>query len=61
MALSPWVPEVSVIFRKNSSLPSFLPCLSISSRCSFVIAFTLALVWFLISASSQSLAVLCEI
>ena len=28
MALAPWVPEVSVIFRKKSSLPSFLPCLS---------------------------------
>ena len=27
----------------QSSLPSFLPCSSMSSRCSFVISFTLAL------------------
>ena len=52
MALAPWVPEVFAIFRKKSSLPSFLPCSSISSRCSFVISFTLVLAWFLISALS---------
>ena len=37
---------------KKYSLPSFLPCSSNSSRCSFVIFFTLALAWFLISALS---------
>ena len=52
MALTPWVPEVFVIFHKKSSSPSFLPCSSDSSRCSFVISFTLALAWFLISAFS---------
>ena len=52
MALTPWVPEEFAIFRKKSSLPSFLPCSSISSRCSFVISFTLAFAWFLISALS---------
>ena len=52
MALAPWVPEVFAILRKKSSLPSFLPCSSNSSRCSFVISFTLALAWFLISALS---------
>ena len=52
MALTPWVPEVFAIFHKKSSLPSFLPCSSIFSRCSFVISFTLALAWFLISVLS---------
>ena len=50
MALALWIPEVFEIFRKKSSLPYFLPCSSNSSRCSFVISFTLALPWFLISA-----------
>ena len=49
MALTPWVPEEFAICRKKSSLPSFHPYSSISSRCSFVISFTLALAWFLIS------------
>ena len=52
MALAPWVPEEFAICRKKISLPSFLPCSSISSRCSFSICFTLALVRFLISALS---------
>ena len=43
MALTPWTPEVFAIFRKKSPLPSFIPCSSISSHCSFVICFTLAL------------------
>ena len=50
MSLTPWVPEEIVIFLKKSSLPSFLPGSSIFSRCSFVISFTFALVWFLVSA-----------
>ena len=40
-------------FVKKSSLPFFLPCLSNSSRCSYVICLTLALIWFLISALSS--------
>ena len=48
MALAPWVPEEFAIFRKKISLPSFLPCSSISSLCSFLICFTLVLVRFLI-------------
>ena len=52
MALAPWIPEVFAIFRKKSSLPSFLPCSNNSSHCYFVISFTLALAWFLISAWS---------
>ena len=47
-----WVPKEFAIFCKKSSLPSFLPCSSYYSRCSFVISFTLALAWFLISALS---------
>ena len=35
--IAPWVPGVLVIFCKKSSLPSFLPCSSISSRCFFVL------------------------
>ena len=50
MALISWIPEVFAIFRKKSSLPSFLPFISNSSHCSFVICFALALAWFLISA-----------
>ena len=42
------VPEVFAIYCKKSSLPSFLPCSSNSSRYSFVICFTLAMAWFLI-------------
>ena len=34
MTLAPWIPVVLAIFRKKSSLPSILPCLSNSSRCS---------------------------
>ena len=41
-----------MIFHEKSSLPSFCPCSSIPSRCSFVISFTLGLAWFLISALS---------
>ena len=41
-----------IIFCKKSSLPSFLPCSSNFSRCSFMICFILALAWFLISALS---------
>ena len=52
MALTPWLPEVFAIFRKKNFSPFFLPCLSIFSRYSFVISFTLALAWFLISAFS---------
>ena len=55
-----WIPEVFAIFRKKSSLPSFLLCSSNSSRCSFVICFTLALAWFLVSVFLP-LAILCEI
>ena len=40
------------VFCEKSSLPSFLPCSTNFSRCSFVIFFTLALAWFLISALS---------
>ena len=36
----------------GSDMPSFVPYSSISSRCSFVISFTLALAWFRISALS---------
>ena len=43
MALAPWVPEVLAIFCKKSSLPSFLPCSSNSSRCSFRDLFYLVL------------------
>ena len=50
MAFTPWVPEVFAIFRKKSSLPSFLPCSSNSSHRFFVICFTLALAWFLVLA-----------
>ena len=52
MALAHWVPEMFAVFRKKYSLPSFLHCSSISSRCSFVISFAFALAWFLISALS---------
>ena len=45
-------PEVLAIFREKCSLPSFLPCSSNSSPCSFVICFALALAWFLISVLS---------
>ena len=50
MTPTPWILEVFAIFCKKSSLPSFLPCASNSSRCSLVICFTLSLVWLLISA-----------
>ena len=50
--LALWIPGMFAIFHKNSSLPSFLSCLSNSSHCSFVISFTLVLVWSLISALS---------
>ena len=50
MTLAPWIREVFAIFSKKSSLPSFLPCSSTSSRCSFVISFYIDLAWFLISA-----------
>ena len=52
MALTPWVAEEFTICQKKISLLSFFPCLSISSRYSFSICFTLALVQFLISALS---------
>ena len=52
MALAPWIPKVFAIFRKKSSLPSFLSCSSISSHCSFVISFILTSAWFLISTLS---------
>ena len=52
MALAPWVPEVFAIFCKKSSFSSFLSCASNSSHCYFIISFTLALAWFLISALS---------
>ena len=52
MAMTPWIPDVFTIFRKKSSLSSFLPCSSTYSQCSFVICLTLALAWFLISALS---------
>ena len=40
------------IFRKKFSSPSFLPCSSIFSHCSFMIFFSLAMAWLLISALS---------
>ena len=40
---TPWIPEVSAIFCAKFSLPSFLPCPSNSSRCSFAICLTLVL------------------
>ena len=52
MASAPWIPEVFAIWRKKISLPSFLPCSSNSSRCSFSIYFTLFYLRFLISALS---------
>ena len=49
MALTPCIPEVFAIFRKKFCSPSFLPCSSIFSRCSFMIFFSLAMAWLLIS------------
>ena len=46
MALTPWKPEVFAIFRKKSSLHSFLPCSSNYSRCFLAMFFTLALACF---------------
>ena len=52
MALTPWIPEMFAIFRKKLSSPSFLPCSRTFSRCSFMIFFSLAIGWLLISALS---------
>ena len=52
MALTPWIPEMFAIFRKKFSSPSFLPCSRTFSRCSFMIFFSLAMGWLLISALS---------
>ena len=52
MALTPWIPEVFAIFDKKFSSPSFVPCSSIFSRCSFTIFFSLAMAWLLMSALS---------
>ena len=52
MALTPWIPEVFAVYRKKFSSPSFLHCSRIFSRCSFIIFFSLAMAWLLISVLS---------